>query len=110
MICKLYANDMSDVITRKLFYLFLWVSSKGLMFSKFKKESMHLLSFMSSFKCCKNFPLKINFSESTFLEVYAVVHYMNLLSQSLSLYTFHGLLIVNVYSAKCSVLTYKPIW
>ena len=30
---------------------------------------------MSSFKCCKNFSLKINFSESNFLEVYAVVHY-----------------------------------
>ena len=27
---------------------------------------MHLLSFMSSFKCCKNFPLKTNFSESNF--------------------------------------------
>ena len=36
---------------------------------------MDLLSFMCSFKCCKNFPLKINFSESNFLEVYAVVHY-----------------------------------
>ena len=36
---------------------------------------MDLLSFMSSFKCCKNFPLKINFFESNFLEVYAVVHY-----------------------------------
>ena len=35
------------------------------MFSKFKKKSMLLLSFMSSLKCCKNFPLKINFSEST---------------------------------------------
>ena len=35
---------------------------------------MDLLSFMSSFKCCKNFPLKINFSESNFLEVYAVGH------------------------------------
>ena len=45
------------------------------MFRKFKK-SKDLLSFMSSFKCCKNFPLKINFSESNFLEVYAVVHYM----------------------------------
>ena len=41
---------------------------------KFKK-SMDLLSFMSSFKCCKKFSLKINFSESNFLEVYAVVHY-----------------------------------
>ena len=27
---------------------------------------MHMHSFMSSFKCCKNFPLKINFSESNF--------------------------------------------
>ena len=31
---------------------------------------------MSSFKCCKNFSLKINFSESNILEVYAVVHYI----------------------------------
>ena len=36
---------------------------------------MDSLGFMSSFKCCKNFPLKINFSESNFFEVYAVVHY-----------------------------------
>ena len=45
------------------------------MFRKLKQKSMDLLSFMSSFKCCKNFPLKINFSGSNFLEVYAVVHY-----------------------------------
>ena len=45
------------------------------MFRKFKEKSMDLLSFMSSFKCCKFFPLIINFSVSNFLEVYAVVHY-----------------------------------
>ena len=39
---------------------------KGFMFGKFLKKSMDLLSFMSSFKCCKNFPLNINFSESNF--------------------------------------------
>ena len=48
---------------------------KGCTFRKKKEKSMDLLSFMSSFKCCKNFPLKINFSKSNFLEVYAVVHY-----------------------------------
>ena len=37
-----------------------------IMFSKLKKKFMLLLSFMSSFKCCKNFPLKINFFESNF--------------------------------------------
>ena len=58
------------------FSIFLRVSSKrGVLKKKKKKKSMDLLSFMSSFKCCKNFPLKINFSESNFLEVYAVVHY-----------------------------------
>ena len=36
---------------------------------------MDFLSFMSSFKCFKNFPLKTNFSENNFLEVYADVHY-----------------------------------
>ena len=36
---------------------------------------MDLLSFMSSFKCCKNFPLKIIFSKSNYFEVYAIVHY-----------------------------------
>ena len=40
---------------------------------------MDLLSFMSSFKCCKNFPLKIHYSESYFLEVYAVVHYIDII-------------------------------
>ena len=40
---------------------------------------MDLLNFMSSFKCCKNFPLKINFSESNIFEVYAVVHYISVL-------------------------------
>ena len=29
---------------------------------------------MSSFQYCKNFPLKLIFSESNFLEIYAVVH------------------------------------
>ena len=48
---------------------------KGSIFRK-KKKSIYLLSFMSSFKCCKNFLTKINFSESNFLEVYAVVHYI----------------------------------
>ena len=48
---------------------------KGCILRKFKK-SMDLLSFMCSFKCCKNFSLKKYFSESNFLEVYAVVHYM----------------------------------
>ena len=56
---------------------------------KLKKGSMlkkyGLAQFMSSFKCCKNFPLKINFSESNFLEVYAVVHYIYLLSQIFSI-------------------------
>ena len=47
------------------------------MFRKFLKNCMDLLSFTSSFKCCKNFPLKINFSESIFLDVYAVVHNIN---------------------------------
>ena len=42
-----------------------------------RKKSMDLLSFMISFKCYKNFPLKINFSESNFLEVYAVVYYIS---------------------------------
>ena len=51
---------------------------KGLCLENFKK-SMDLLSFMSSFKCCKNFPLKINFSESNIFEVYAVVHYISVL-------------------------------
>ena len=46
---------------------------KGCMFRK--EKSMDLLSFMSSFKRCKNFPQKINFSECNFLEVYAVAHY-----------------------------------
>ena len=36
---------------------------------------MDLLSFMSCFECCKNFSPKIKFSESNFLEVYAVVLY-----------------------------------
>ena len=40
---------------------------------------MDLLSLMSSFKCCKNFPVKRNFSERNFLEVYAAVHYKWLL-------------------------------
>ena len=49
---------------------------KGCKFRNLKKKSMDLLSFMSSFKCSKNFPLKINFSDSNFLEIYAVVHYI----------------------------------
>ena len=58
------------------FSTFLWVSSKKTVCSsKIKKKSMDLPSFMSSFKCCKNFPLKANFSESNFFEVYAVVQY-----------------------------------
>ena len=57
------------------FSTFLWVSSKKAVCLEIKKKSMDLLSFMSSFKCCKNFPLKIHFSESNFLEVYADMHY-----------------------------------
>ena len=49
-------------------------SKKALCLENKKKESMNLLSFMSSFEC-KNYPLRINFSGSNFLEVYAVVHY-----------------------------------
>ena len=37
---------------------------------------MDLLGFVSSFKCCNNFPLKIYFSKSNFLEVYAVVYFI----------------------------------
>ena len=53
---------------------------------------MDLLSFMSSLRCCKNFPLKINFSESNFLEVYAVVNYIATMTFLLRKSTMHGLL------------------
>ena len=74
MICKLYANDMHDVITHQIFYFFMGKLKKDCTFRKYKKI-MDLLSFVCSFKCCKNFLLKINFSESNFLDVYAVAHY-----------------------------------
>ena len=38
MIFKLYANDMRDVITRKIFYFFMGKLKKGFMFSKFKNK------------------------------------------------------------------------
>ena len=66
---------MSSPVKFSIF--FMGKLKQGCMFRKLKKnnKSMDLLSFMSSFKCCKNFPLNINFSESKLLEVDAVVHY-----------------------------------
>ena len=63
---------MSSPVTFSTF--FIGKLEKGCMLRKFILKNMHLLSFMSSFKCFKIFPLKI--SESNFLEVYAVVHYI----------------------------------
>ena len=57
-----------------MFFFFMGKLKKGFMF---RKKIMDLLSFMCSFKCFKNFPLQIDFSESNFLLVYAVVHYNN---------------------------------
>ena len=38
-------------------------------------KNIDLLSFMSSFKCYKNFPLKIKFFDSNFFDFYTVAHY-----------------------------------
>ena len=64
---------MHDVITRNIFYFFMGKLRKDCVFRKKKKKSMDLLSFMSSSSPGKNLPLKINFSESNFFEVNAVV-------------------------------------
>ena len=45
---------------------------------------MDLLSFITVFKYCKNLPLKMNFSESNFLDVYAVVYYKVVIKQETS--------------------------
>ena len=68
MICM-----MSSPINFSTF--FMGKLKKGIMFRKKKKKGMGLLSFISSFKCCKNFSLKNIFSYSNFLEVNALVHY-----------------------------------
>ena len=39
---------------------------------------------MTVFKCCKNLPLKMNFSESNFLDVYADVYYKVVIKQESS--------------------------
>ena len=45
---------------------------------------MDLLSFITVFKCFKNLPLKMNFTESNFLDVYAVVYYKVVIKQETS--------------------------